>query len=122
MEVIPRQLADNAGFDAINILNKLRHKHATGNTWFGVDIQSESVADNMEGSLPVLGSVLLLFYIFWVLMYCCLARSRTALALTHSLHFKSLCVVSFSLCVGACAGQAQRADGGNRGGDDDPLD
>lgn len=29
-EVIPRQLCDNAGFDATNILNKLRQKHATG--------------------------------------------------------------------------------------------
>ena len=29
-EIIPRQLCDNAGFDATNILNKLRQKHATG--------------------------------------------------------------------------------------------
>jgi len=29
-EVIPRQLCDNAGFDATNILNKLRQKHAQG--------------------------------------------------------------------------------------------
>jgi T-complex protein 1 subunit eta len=29
-EVIPRQLADNAGFDATNILNKLRRAHALG--------------------------------------------------------------------------------------------
>lgn len=28
LEVIPRQLCDNAGFDATNILNKLRQKHA----------------------------------------------------------------------------------------------
>lgn len=28
LEVIPRQLCDNAGFDATNILNKLRAKHA----------------------------------------------------------------------------------------------
>ena len=27
-ECIPRQLCDNAGFDATNILNKLRQKHA----------------------------------------------------------------------------------------------
>ena len=27
-QVIPRQLCDNAGFDATNILNKLRQKHA----------------------------------------------------------------------------------------------
>lgn len=29
LEVIPRQLCDNAGFDATNILNKLRQKHAS---------------------------------------------------------------------------------------------
>jgi T-complex protein 1 subunit eta len=28
MEMIPRQLAENAGFDAMDILNQLRHKHA----------------------------------------------------------------------------------------------
>lgn len=30
LEIIPRQLCDNAGFDATTILNKLRQKHATG--------------------------------------------------------------------------------------------
>lgn len=30
LEIIPRQLCDNAGFDATNILNKLRQKHASG--------------------------------------------------------------------------------------------
>ena len=30
MEVIPRQLCDNAGFDSMNILNRLRQKHAEG--------------------------------------------------------------------------------------------
>lgn len=29
-EVIPRQLCENAGFDATNILNKLRQSHAQG--------------------------------------------------------------------------------------------
>merc|ERR1712012_1413850 len=47
-EVIPRQLCDNAGFDATNILNKLRQKHAQGNTWYGVDIMAEDVVDNFE--------------------------------------------------------------------------
>lgn len=47
-EVIPRQLCDNAGFDATNILNKLRQKHATGGMWFGVDITKEDIADNFE--------------------------------------------------------------------------
>jgi len=46
LEVIPRQLCDNAGFDATNILNKLRQKHAQGGVWFGVDINNETIADN----------------------------------------------------------------------------
>ncbi|XP_023801289.1 T-complex protein 1 subunit eta [Cyanistes caeruleus] len=33
LEIIPRQLCDNAGFDATNILNKLRAKHAQGGMW-----------------------------------------------------------------------------------------
>lgn len=28
MQIIPRQLCDNAGFDATDVLNKLRQKHA----------------------------------------------------------------------------------------------
>lgn len=45
-EIIPRQLCDNAGFDATNILNKLRQKHAQGNCWFGVDVMNEDITDN----------------------------------------------------------------------------
>ena len=30
LEIIPRQLCDNAGFDSTSVLNKLRQKHATG--------------------------------------------------------------------------------------------
>merc|ERR1712215_249177 len=45
-EVIARQLCDNAGFDATNILNKLRQKHAGDGLWFGVDILNEDIADN----------------------------------------------------------------------------
>mgnify|MGYP002803875401 FL=1 len=48
LEVIPRQLCDNAGFDATNILNKLRQKHAQGGMWYGVDITHEDIADNYE--------------------------------------------------------------------------
>ena len=47
LEAIPRQLCENAGFDATNILNKLRQKHAADGIWFGVDIFNEDVADNM---------------------------------------------------------------------------
>ncbi len=46
LEVIPRQLCDNAGLDATNVLNRLRQKHAQGGTWFGVDIFTEDIADN----------------------------------------------------------------------------
>jgi len=45
-EVIARQLCDNAGFDATNILNKLRQKHAQDGIWWGVDINNENIADN----------------------------------------------------------------------------
>jgi len=48
LEVIPRQLCENAGFDATNILNKLRQKHAEGGMWYGVDINNEDISDNMS--------------------------------------------------------------------------
>nr|XP_022912239.1 T-complex protein 1 subunit eta [Onthophagus taurus] len=48
LEIIPRQLCDNAGFDATNILNKLRQKHAQGNCWYGVDVSKEDISDNYE--------------------------------------------------------------------------
>ncbi|XP_014661724.1 PREDICTED: T-complex protein 1 subunit eta-like [Priapulus caudatus] len=52
LEVIPRQLCDNAGFDATNILNKLRQKHASDcNLWYGVDINNEDIADNLEATV-----------------------------------------------------------------------
>ena len=67
-EVIPRQLCENAGFDATNILNKLRQKHAESkgeictsnepswaecldNIWYGVDITREDVSDNFEAAV-----------------------------------------------------------------------
>ncbi|CCT67338.1 probable CCT7-component of chaperonin-containing T-complex [Fusarium fujikuroi] len=48
LEIIPRQLCDNAGFDATDILNKLRVAHRRGQTWAGVDFQNEGVTDMME--------------------------------------------------------------------------
>ncbi|CAK9796725.1 T-complex protein 1 subunit eta [Anthophora quadrimaculata] len=47
LEVIPRQLCDNAGFDATNILNKLRQKQHKGMHSYGVDIKSEDIGNNM---------------------------------------------------------------------------
>ena len=48
LEIIPRQLADNAGFDATDLLNRLRMKHAQGSCWEGIDIDAEDTADLME--------------------------------------------------------------------------
>ncbi|MQL90140.1 hypothetical protein Taro_022716 [Colocasia esculenta] len=47
LEIIPRQLCDNAGFDATDVLNKLRQKHATGEGLnYGVDINTGGIADS----------------------------------------------------------------------------
>ena len=48
LEVIPRQISENAGFDATDILNRLRQAHATGKTWYGVDINKEDIGDNYD--------------------------------------------------------------------------
>lgn len=48
LEVIPRQLCDNAGIDATDSLNKLRMLHGRGEIWAGVDIESDGVANNLE--------------------------------------------------------------------------
>lgn len=47
-EVIPRQLATNAGFDATDIVNELRFKHARNNRNVGVDIENERTFDTIE--------------------------------------------------------------------------
>ncbi|CUM68283.1 uncharacterized protein PRCAT00006005001 [Priceomyces carsonii] len=48
LEVIPRQLCDNAGLDGIELLNMLRSSHAKGEKWYGIDFQKESVGNNMK--------------------------------------------------------------------------
>lgn len=51
LEVIPRQLCDNAGFDAAEVVNKLRYCHAqkgSDGLWMGVDINGEGVTDNFK--------------------------------------------------------------------------
>lgn len=43
LEVIPRQLCDNAGFDATDVLSRLRNKHAQSEDrgkQFGIDIST----------------------------------------------------------------------------------
>lgn len=46
LEVIPRQLCENAGFDAIEMLNKLRMAHSKGEKWYGIDFETENIGDN----------------------------------------------------------------------------
>lgn len=48
LEIIPRQICDNAGFDATDVLNKLRMQHAKGDVWAGVDVETEGVSDNFK--------------------------------------------------------------------------
>ena len=49
LEIIPRQICDNAGLDSTDVLNKLRMKHAMGERWYGVDVDGASgVRDNMD--------------------------------------------------------------------------
>merc|ERR1711976_589334 len=48
LEVIPRTLADNAGLDSNDVLNKLRKKHAVDEDGkhFGVDVDSTAGIQN----------------------------------------------------------------------------
>ncbi|PVU97310.1 hypothetical protein BB561_000620 [Smittium simulii] len=51
LETIPRQLCDNAGFDTIKLMTKLRASHATDpvkNIWVGIDMNTEQEADMFE--------------------------------------------------------------------------
>jgi chaperonin GroEL (HSP60 family) len=60
LEIIPRQICENAGLDSTDVLNKLRMRHAIGrnskdhsqlseNLWAGVDVDSdEGVRDNLS--------------------------------------------------------------------------
>jgi T-complex protein 1 subunit eta len=51
LEVIPRQLSDNAGFDSTDILNRLRQKHqqpGDAGRWYGVDVDEEGICDCYE--------------------------------------------------------------------------
>ncbi|KAG0680914.1 T-complex protein 1 subunit eta [Pichia californica] len=48
LEIIPRQLCENAGLDSIELLNKLRNFHANGEIFYGLDLDSDNVANNLE--------------------------------------------------------------------------
>ncbi len=51
LEVIPRQLADNSGMDATDILNKLRQIHVqdeANGLWQGVDVLGGEVGNMFD--------------------------------------------------------------------------
>jgi len=50
LEIVPRQLCDNAGFDPNDILSALRRKHTqdADGKWFGVDIENGDIMDTFE--------------------------------------------------------------------------
>jgi len=48
LEVIPRQLSQNAGFDATEMLNKLRHAHAKGDVNAGIDIENDGICNTWD--------------------------------------------------------------------------
>merc|ERR1711907_583556 len=48
LEVIPRQLCQNAGFDATEVLNKLRHAHAKGESQMGIDIENDGICNTWD--------------------------------------------------------------------------
>jgi len=47
LEIVPRQLCDNAGFDSNDILSSLRRKHTQDEDgkWYGVDIENGDIMD-----------------------------------------------------------------------------
>lgn len=51
LEVIPRQLCDNAGHDSTDLLNQLRQKHVkdpTNGCWYGVDLDHGTIVDTYQ--------------------------------------------------------------------------
>jgi T-complex protein 1 subunit eta len=53
LEVIPRQLCDNAGFDSTDILAGLRKKHSqdADGKWYGVDVAKGDICDTFESGV-----------------------------------------------------------------------
>jgi len=50
VEIIPRTLAENAGFDVLEVLGELRKRHDKGERWAGVHVlgETEKVTDMLE--------------------------------------------------------------------------
>lgn len=53
LEIVPRQLCDNAGFDSTDILSALRRKHAQDEDgkWYGVDLTKGDICDTFESGV-----------------------------------------------------------------------
>lgn len=48
LEIIPRQLCENAGLDGVELLNLLRSAHAKGESAFGIDFLKEAISNNLK--------------------------------------------------------------------------
>jgi T-complex protein 1 subunit eta len=55
LEIIPRQLSENAGLDSTDIMNRLRKEHTTGaegeGKWIGVDVFNEGICDTFASGV-----------------------------------------------------------------------
>lgn len=55
LEIIPRQVSENAGLDSTDILNRLRHRHHTAQggegVWYGVDITNDDICDTFAANV-----------------------------------------------------------------------
>eukprot|EP00755_Sulcionema_specki_P012746 Sspe_Gene.52204::Locus_28928_Transcript_1_1_Confidence_1.000_Length_1808::g.52204::m.52204/K09499/CCT7; T-complex protein 1 subunit eta len=53
LETIPRQVADNAGLDSTEILDRLRYEHhvSEGGRWFGVDVVNDGICDTFKANV-----------------------------------------------------------------------
>lgn len=47
LEVVPRQLCENAGFASTEVVSRLRQGHFGGSCWLGVDVDAEGVCDTL---------------------------------------------------------------------------
>lgn len=51
MEIIPRTLAENGGYDPIDVLTELKAEHDKGNRWAGVDVFSGKITDSWKAGV-----------------------------------------------------------------------
>merc|ERR1719201_2763752 len=52
LEVIPRQLAQNAGVEVVRVVTELRSKHAQGETMIGIDGETGKLINVKEAAIP----------------------------------------------------------------------